>query len=89
MSKAIKQTEDYKRYWIMCDCYGHAICIQRQYKTLVNMSYWFEHLCYEQMSVWERIKAAVKVLRRRDLYSDMVLLNDSERQKLIEILNKI
>lgn len=89
MRKAIKPTEDCERHWIMCDCYGHAICIQRQYKTLVSMSYWFEHLCYEQMSIWERIKASVKVLRRKDLYADMVLLNKKEKNNLIEILKKI
>jgi len=78
-----------KRYWIMCDCLSHAICVQRDDIGLIEMSFWQESLCYEQMSLWERIKSAWHVLLKKDLYTDMVLLNEKEKNKLIKILKEI
>lgn len=78
-----------KRYWIMCDCLSHAICVQREDMDLIEISFWQESLCYEQMGLWERIKTAFRVFRRKDLYGDMVILNKKEKDKLIKILQKI
>ena len=78
-----------KRYWIMCDCLTHALCVQREDEDLIDIAFWQKSFCYEQMSLRERIKTAFRVLCKKDLYADMVILNKKEKNKLIKVLQKI
>lgn len=85
----IASLEGNKRHWIICSCGQHAICIERDSDGLIDMGFWCAYMSQAERGLGERIKDAFKLLFRKELFNDMVMLDDEEKDKLIEVLKKI
>jgi hypothetical protein len=90
------ETLDTVKERIKCDCKCHEISIEASWEQHQNAKFCDCYLAFWQMGRFDgkwpwlqRFKMIWNILKEGHCYSDMVILNASERRKLYETMKKI
>ena len=82
--------EENNELFIKCDCYAEAIQIQHWKE---DQSFYFSFWDYGRSKVswmpWKkRLTLIWKIIRGKDLYADMVILDYEKSKKVVEFIKK-
>jgi hypothetical protein len=80
----------YKKILINCECESHALEVERLFEDKeYYLSMWNRGRSYFPMSFRERLRWCWNILKTGVPYTDQMILNDEEMNKIIDFVNSV